>query len=305
MNVSRKLRTETVEPIFQSRTLAFVAGYALMVGVYSLLPIWKEISPFSEMGDLPSEMHAALSLVLGLLLVFRTNAAYARWWEARTLWGRLVNISRNAAVKISRIVAVPVDQIAGLTVDLVAFPYALRDHLRDHSKLSTLPGFEEATDEPEHIPGYLIDRIYRRLGAWKEHQWIDGDELRVLDSEFREFLEVCGGCERIRRTRVVRSYRVFARQCVALFLVTFPWGIVNDFFWWTVPMTIVTAYFMIGLETVAEHVEEPFGYDEDDLDLDGLCGTIDRTVNEVIARRQTEADSVLQRSYESETTSRG
>ena len=70
-------------------------------------------------------------------------------------------------------------------------------------------------------------------------------------------------------------------------------------------MTIVTAYFMIGLETVAEHVEEPFGYDEDDLDLDGLCGTIDRTVHEVIARRQLEGDAGLRSPSESGAPSGG
>ena len=65
-------------------------------------------------------------------------------------------------------------------------------------------------------------------------------------------------------------------------MFTLPWGIVDAFGWWTAPLTIVVSYFMIGLEVVAEHVEEPFGYDEDDLDLDGMCDTIDRTVRELL-----------------------
>jgi putative membrane protein len=76
---------------------------------------------------------------------------------------------------------------------------------------------------------------------------------------------------------------VFARQCILLFLLTLPWGIANDFGWWTIPLTIITAYFMIGLEVVAEHVEEPFGLDEDDLDLESICLTIDKSIHEVFA----------------------
>jgi putative membrane protein len=67
-----------------------------------------------------------------------------------------------------------------------------------------------------------------------------------------------------------------------LVLLTLPWGVAHDFGWWTLPLTIMVSYFMIGLETVAEHVEEPFGYDDDDLDLDGICLAIETSVNEIL-----------------------
>ncbi len=119
------------------------------------------------------------------------------------------------------------------------------------------------------------------MGNWKASGAIDGDELRVIDAEALRLMDICGACERIQKTRIIRSYRVFARQVVLLFLLTLPWGIVEDFGWWTIPLTAMTAYFMLGLEVVAEHVEEPFGYDDDDLDLEGMCRTIDHSVNEI------------------------
>ncbi|MFN9914671.1 MAG: hypothetical protein ACK53L_18935, partial [Pirellulaceae bacterium] len=67
---------DTIVPLASSRTLGYVALCALLLGVYSVLPIWKEYSRFRDLGDTPSDLHAALSLILGLLLVFRTNAAY-------------------------------------------------------------------------------------------------------------------------------------------------------------------------------------------------------------------------------------
>ena len=99
-------------------------------------------------------------------------------------------------------------------------------------------------------------------------------------------MDICGGCERIHRTRIVGSYRTFARQCVLLFLLTLPWGIAHDFGWWTIPITIMSSYFMLGLEIVAEHVEEPFGLDEDDLDLDGMSIKIRQSIEEIFSQRR-------------------
>jgi len=274
-----------ITPITRCRTLSRIACSALVMGAYGALPVWKEHSIYHDIGDTPTQIHAALTLVLGWLLVFRTNTAYSRWWEARTLWGGLVNACRNLAAKLSLLVRLPAGELQEVQRLMVAFPYALRDHLRNIALLQKLPGFEADERPVEHIPGFLVEQMYAKLRQWKAAGLIDGDELRVIDEELRRFLDICGGCERIQKTRLARSYRVFARQCVCLFLGTFPWGIVNDFGWWTIPITAITAYFMLGLEVVAEHVEEPFGFDEDDLDLDGLCETISRTAGETFRRQ--------------------
>jgi len=275
-----------VSDVTGSRTLLRVSLYAAAIGMYALIPVWKETHPeYDTFADLPSDLHAALTIVLGWLLVFRTNSSYGRWWEARQLWGSLVNVSRNLAIKVADLVRAGDDEMNRFRIDIVAFAYGLKDHLREESQLRKLTGFEECPDQPTHVPSYLITRMYEEFSDWKANGSIDGDELRVLDEEARRFLEICGGCERIRKTQVVRSYKLFARQCVFLYLVTFPWGIVDSFRWWTVPLTVIVAYFMLGLEVVAENVEEPFGYDEDDLDLEGLCRTIEVTVQEVFDRR--------------------
>ena len=90
------------EPVLFGRIIDALAGSqkagAEPLTFYALLPLLKEYSSYKDIGDTPSDLHAALSLVLGWLLVFRTNAAYARWWEARTLWGSLINCSRNLAI---------------------------------------------------------------------------------------------------------------------------------------------------------------------------------------------------------------
>lgn len=275
-------KNPVLRPLMRSETLAEVAGMALLVGVYSGLAVWKEHSAYRDVGDVPPELHASLSLVLGLLLVFRTNAAYARWWEARTLWGALVNASRNLAAKFVTLTRVPREEVLAAGEMVIGFPYSLRDHLRSEPIHDIPVSVRRLVEEAEHKPGVITKRLYAYLGQWKELGQIDGDELRVIDRDLARLLDICGGCERILKTRIARSYRSFARQCVLLFLLTLPWCIVNAFHWWTIPLSAIIAYFMIGLEVVAEHVEEPFGHDEDDLDLDGLCETIERTVNELL-----------------------
>ena len=160
----------------------------------------------------------------------------------------------------------------------------LRDHLRDGALLDDAEVLGDVKEHPRHIPSYLVSLIYSCLREWKKAGTIDGQQLIVIDEDLRKLLDIVGGCERIRNTRLARSYRAFARQCVLLYLVTLPWGIVHTFGWWTVPMTGILSYFMLGLETVAEHTEEPFGLDEDDLDLDGMCRTIEVSITELFKR---------------------
>lgn len=281
-----------VRPITRSQTLRKVALMALGVGAYSALPLWKDSSQFGHLADIPAELHAMLTLVLGCLLVFRTNSAYTRWWDARTQWGDLVAVFRNLGAKLAFMVRLPDNELDETERILVAFPYALRDHLREGLQVSDLPGFAEDNTSTNHVPSHLTGRLYNSIHRWKNRGWIDGAELRVIDYDLRQLMAIVGRCEAIRLTRVASSYRVFARQCVLLFLITLPWGISRDFGWWTMPLTSIVAYFMIGLEVVAEHVEEPFGQDEDDLDLDRLCTAIELSVTGLFNRsRDARADA--------------
>ncbi len=268
-------------PLVSSRTLGRVLLYSVLTGIYAAVPAVLEYSRFSDVIDASSQFHAVLSLILGWLLVFRTNTAYSRWWEARTLWGALVNACRNLSLKVSALGTLTAEQ-RGLAQELIrSFPVALRCHLRGEVCELLPTEVQRRVGDAVHLPLAISQQIYALVGSGKLAGKIDGDELRVLDSEMLRLMDICGGCERILKTRIVKSYRVFARQCVFLFLITLPWGIADDFRIWAIPMTVISAYFMMGLETVAEHVEVPFGYDEDDLDLDGLCVTIASSVDEV------------------------
>lgn len=273
---------DVIAPLNSSKTLNQIAVLALAMGAYAILPVAKEYSPYKEIGDSPSQLHAALSLTLGWLLVFRTNAAYSRWWEARTLWGSLINASRNLSLKLNVLASPSFSEAVFLKTAIAEFPRSLMSHLRNE----TYSHQDLITEScPSHAPLAIANRLYVWVNQRKVDGRIDGDELRVIDVELSKLMDICGACERIARTPIVRSYRTFTRQCIAFFLLTLPWGIAEDFKWWTIPLTMVTSYFMFGMEIVAEHVEEPFGFDEDDLDLEGMCKTIKSSVEEVFGPR--------------------
>lgn len=269
-----------IQRILFSRTLQRIGMLAALAGAYGALCVWIEmlISPRIN-GETP-DFNTTLSLVLGLLLVFRTNAAYARWWEARILWGGLVNACRNLAAKIITIpVTAPKNEVDHAGQLVIVFAYALRDRLRHVESEDVPPEFNHFV----HKPSAIVKQLYQHFTAWRRADHVDGMDLRILDAEATKLLEICGGCERILGTRMTRSYRRFARQCIVLFLIMLPWEMAVSMGWWAVPTVSVIAYFMIGLEVVAEQVEEPFGHDEDDLDLDGLCATIHRTAGEILS----------------------
>ena len=95
-------------------------------------------------------------------------------------------------------------------------------------------------------------------------------------------LDVCGACERIKSTLPPVSWRYFTRQSILAVLIMLPWGLVESFGAWTIPLTILISYIVIAGEAVARWVEEPFGRGEDHLDLESICQAIDRSVSEVL-----------------------
>jgi putative membrane protein len=252
--------------------LRWAAIGAVITGLYSLLPVWKEHSVFHGLADHSSSVYAGVEVLLGLLLVLRSNAAYQRWWEGRTLWGKLVNVSRNLVVKAETLVELSAEDVAVLRKHVIAFAGELRDHLREkhHGQTGSATG--------QHSPSLRVREIYLLINQWRSRGIVSDDLLRVLDSEAREFLEVCGGCERILKTPLSRSYRSFLIKGIALVLLSLPWSLASEIGIWAVPVTMINAYFFIGVQVLARTVEDPFGTEADDLDLDRIVDSIARSV---------------------------
>jgi putative membrane protein len=259
-------------------TVATIAFYASLVVIV-------ERSTNIYVTLVGASFHGFLGLVLGTLLVFRTNTSYDRWWEGRKLWGQLVNDSRNLAIKVKT--CVRADDVDKQRVGrwLIDFAMALKGHLRGSVQLADLPGFANYHPQhvPAHVPAYITARIYDQFETWRQNDQLGGFELLFLDEHASSLMNICGACERIQKTPISISYRWFIRQSIAIYLLTLPLSLVQSFGWWTVVAVTMLAYFMIGIEMIAENIEDPFGKDEDDIRLEEICLTIERSVNDILA----------------------
>ena len=237
------------------------------------------------------------NLVLGMLLVFRTNSAYERWSEGRRLWGQLMNESRSLSLKVSRYLEVPDNEKWDFGELIVSFAYALKHHLRDSIPSIDLPGIRPTEDlAAAHVPVHVTDTMYKIIYRWYKAGFIDSIILNNLDRHLAAYMDVLGACERIRSTPLALSYRAFIRQGIALNLLAMPLYIASSLpIYWSIPLTIIASYFLIGLEIVAEEIEDPFGHDTDDLPLDTICERICVTVHEIMRKKPSisPADDVL------------
>jgi putative membrane protein len=256
--------------------LAGVAAYRAAAGL--LIRRWELRAV--EFGSLATAIN---TLILGLLMSARNRTAYDRWWEARRLWGQLTNDSRNLAVKLAAFL--PADllarsRVAGL---LAGFAEALNRHLRGPSaRLRDLPGFEDEQEDPAHVPLYLAKRLYAVLAGWKREGQVDPALQWILDVHLRGLLDVTGGCERILTTPLSPSYKAMLRTGLLLNVLAEPWLTMAEVGFWSLPVFLLACFFLFGVELIDTAVEEPFGRERDDLDLDRYCRTIRDSVQAVL-----------------------
>jgi putative membrane protein len=227
------------------------------------------------------------NLILGLLLVFRTNSAYERWSEGRRLWGQLMNESRSLSLKVSHYLKIPDQEKDQFGELIVSYAFALKHHLRDSTPSNDLPGIKPMAElGTAHLPVHVTDTMYAIMNGWYQKNFIDSIILVSLSHHLSAFMDIVGACERIRSTPLAMSYRAFIRQGIALNLLILPLYSASALpLVLSVPISVVASYFLIGLELIAEEIEDPFGVDADDLPLDIICERICTTVHEIFQKK--------------------
>lgn len=256
----------------------------LGVAVFSGLVAYAELNYFqlSKTSNVTNigMMHSLLGFVLSLLLVFRTNTAYDRWWEGRKLLGSLTNVSRNLAIKIKAL-KLPDEDIRFFEYGIPKYAFALKEHLREKmyfGKNSLLIEVEEGKHVPNQIAGSLTNRFYGLL----EKGSISQEQFIVLSSDFNQFTDICGACERIKNTPIPFSYSAFIKKFIFVYVITLPFGWVFSLGYFVVPIVPFILYVLASLELIAEEIENPFGYDANDLPVDQICTNIEKHVGEIL-----------------------
>jgi putative membrane protein len=232
-------------------------------------------------------LHSLLGIVLGLFLVFRTNSAYDRWWEGRKLWGSLVNSTRNYALKLSAYLDRNDQESRKWFAQMIPnFVLATKEHLRQGVQLTELepaePNFPESLKEYNHKPNRISAMLYTRVNELYKAGTITGDQFRILDKEMKDFIDIMGGCERIKNTPIPYSYSMFIKKFIFIYIVTLPFGFVTSFEYVTIPTTMLITFVLLSVELIAEEIEDPFGRDINDLPTDQLASRIQENVREIL-----------------------
>lgn len=238
---------------------------------------------------IPPTVHGLVGVALGMLLVFRTNSSYDRFWEGRKLWGGIVNESRNLA----RVAVVHLDADRALRDEVVtwtaAWAYAAMFNLRGERGLGPVadrlpPEDVEAVVAASHVPLAVAARVTSRLVEARDRGLISDYILIDIDQNVQQLIDFLGGCERIRKTPLPFAYMVHVRRALILYGFALPFALVNDFGWETVLVTLIVSYIFFGIEEIGVEIEDPFGRDDNDLPLESICATIDANLSEAIGR---------------------
>jgi putative membrane protein len=268
----------------KSDTVRMMWKELVYISALSILIAYVEITFFPEAYFLKNltAVYSLLGFVISLLLVFRTNTAYDRWWEGRKAWGALVNDSRSLSSKLSAL-HLTVEEKISFTRLIPLFVYATKQHLRNQdlkeeaSAQFDLNDMELSGHQPLRIVQMLraeVEQLYQK-GTVQHMQWF------AINNDLDALIDSLGICERIKNTPIPFSYSLFIKKFIFIYVITMPLAFVPLFGYLSVFISTFVFYALVSMELLAEEIEDPFGIDENDLPTDQLCLTIQDNVQQI------------------------
>jgi putative membrane protein len=256
-----------------------IAAYSGIVG-YLEVSVWQ-LNDSSYVKNI-TIMHGMLGFVISLLLVFRTNTAYDRWWEGRKLWGGLVNSSRNLAIKLNPMLEVESDrQFFRKTIPM--FADVLHMHLKDaETALMLFDNHHIALDHEKHKPNQVAALLFSKANSLYREGKISGEQFIIINHELQSLTEISGACERIKNTPIPYSYSAFIKKFIFFYVMTLPFGYVFSLGYFVIPVVVFIFYVLASLELIAEEIEDPFGDDDNDLPTKKISENIRIHVGELL-----------------------
>lgn len=261
---------------------AYTAVIQLAIDVGTYLDWFNEHKYLS----LDPVAHAVLGSLLGFLIVFRMNGSNNRYWEGRSHWGMLINTSRN----LVRAGVAHTDSGAELAGLVTGYVIVLRQSLRGSRDLE-----EAAVYLPDDVLanaeryGNQPTAVAAAISAWiaRQHRAgvLDTVLVRHLEDLLCKMVNAQGGCEKIQKTPLPFVYVSMIKQLILAYLLTLPLVLADRCGWWSPLLMAVVSLGLLGMEEASVETEDPFGRDENCLDLETFTLTIARDCGQLVARR--------------------
>jgi ion channel-forming bestrophin family protein len=282
------------------KMLAYVGRPLLLLVLYDLAVVVAYKVLHWNWVAMPHIPLALFGSAIGIIVAFRNQSSYARWWEARTLWGAVINNSRSWARQVTTVMMPLSEAEAGelkevqrrLVYHQIAYAHALRQHLRGLEPWELL---KPLLNEEE--VGKLRDQknvplaIQQQMGALLRHcqvrGWVDIAHWRALDGNLDDVVDAQGGTERIKNTPMPKQYDYFPQLFVQIYCVMLPLALVMTMGWYTPLGSTLVGFIFLALDKIGRDLEYPFDNTIYDVPMTSLTTTIE------INLRQLLGESVL------------
>lgn len=227
--------------IYLKRLVISAVGVGMLTAILYFL--FKFYGGDTDHETIPPAFHSILGVVLGLLLVFRTNTAYDRWWRGREY---LSKIEMNYIYMRSKI------ECSGLEKEIKINIFNQMDYSLD------LLEFFLMQDQSEKHKNDFFDVLHLFLLRNKLH------ELGI-DHAIRDIIDNFTALERIKDTPIPQSYSLHIKVSISLYFLTLPFGLLFSTGYWSILLVMILYYVVAGIEIISNEIENPFYGDPNDL----------------------------------------
>jgi len=288
----------TIYLIFFSYNKAFTTRIlflnVLLVMAYTALSTYIMLDVLHWKVQLNLVSFSLIGVILSLVLVFRLNSAYSKWWEGRKKWGSLINHSRSLAAYVQSVL--PKEDFETrhyFAVQIANFASALEGRLREKMRFDEFENIGEdyltKLKKADHVPNKIATQILQKTQElYKAGVITDFDKMGIRE-EVEDLIDILGACERIKNTPIPFSHSSFIKSFILTYMFVMPFGYMQDLGYITIPIVGLIAYALLGVEIISEEIENPFGFEANDLPLIHLANLIKRNVFEILeSEYQTE-----------------
>lgn len=284
-----------VSHLAKSWTMVRIFRSVMAIGLYAaVICISVSYFQFEQYISMNTSVFSLLGVILSIFLVFRTNSAYDRWWEARKQWGALVNNTRNLAIYVETMFPENDKDVRHFMAKHISnFCIALVEHLRSGTKLEKLIYLSEKEiaeyESKGHIPNHIALQIFERIAEGHRRGEINEGDYINIKAQHQSLLDILGACERIKKTPIPFSYAVFLKIFITAYGVLLPFALVTTLGLITIPLVMFIFFALLGVELLGEEIEDPFGLDCNDLPTGDIAHTIKGNVFEILEDRKGNA----------------
>ena len=250
------------------RSLLVTLLASVIVLVETLHPAY-----FSKVNATPFTL---LGLSLSIFMSFRNNACYDRWWEGRKQLGQMI-IDVRSLIRETQVLRDPAER-AGLLRSVCGFAHGLVARLRHEDEAQAIKPWSQFQANHPNLPDNLLQQVGARFCALAEQGVISEWRYTQWEARLVSLSQVQASCERIKSTPLPFPYTLLLHRTIYLFCILLPFAMAEPLGWLTPVFTAIVSYTFFGLDEIGDDLEDPFGFDENDLPCNALLRTLEREV---------------------------